>query len=122
MTERLLLVKDDKVLDCKKINLVRLNCRFIDKFGCLPKIINRTDLNYRYIDVSDTYFTCWNCIFKKYCVKHSPPSILEAEGVFLEEDIKLLMELLPNVFRNEIIKALSKNGGDLVETVLNIDN
>jgi NACalpha-BTF3-like transcription factor len=121
MTERLLLIKDDKILDCKKICLQKLNTRFIDKFNKLPSIVCSSEFMYRYVDVSNTDFRCWKCVFKRYCVRHSPPNILDAEGIFLEEDVKLLMSQLPNVSRYKIIKSLAKNN-DLVETILNINN
>jgi len=109
------LIKDKRIIGKKVISIAKAARNFMNKFNQPINVYKLS--NVRFIDVSNTPVQCWHCLLKSFCNYHSPPEILEAEGVYLEKDLDLIQELVPNVSRFKIIKILSFCKGDLVETV-----
>jgi NACalpha-BTF3-like transcription factor len=114
------LINDKRIIGKAFINIAKATRNFMNKFN-RPICIYKKN-NVRYIDVSNTSIQCCDCLLKSFCNHHSPPEILEAEGVYLEKDVDLIQKLIPNQNRWKIIKTLSEYNGDLVETVFALSN
>lgn len=109
------LIKDNKIIGARVINIAKATRNFMNKFNRPIHIYKKNKV--RYIDVSNTPVKCWDCLMRSICDKHAEPNILEAEGVFLQHDVDLIQDLLPDLDRWKVILTLSKCNGDLVEAV-----